>query len=55
MPGYGMYSRDLTGEYSTETNCPIVYQYIKDDDEGYRFCAMFPSMEYPGLVKVYLV
>ena len=57
MPACSGYFKDTTsGQYSAEKGFPIISYYGRFDDVGmgemYRFYALFPTLEYPGLFKV---
>ena len=47
------YWNDTTGgSYSLERNFPIVMHQTSSTDESYRHYVIYPSLEYPGMVKV---
>lgn len=56
MPGRGVYFNDkANGAFSIDQGFPIISyhaRYDVDAETKYRFYVLFPSMEYPGLVKV---
>ena len=52
MEGRSIYVKDKTGGiFSQEQNFPFLSADSEMKDQ-YRFYAFFPSLEYPGLVKV---
>lgn len=57
MPGLSVFFKEQRSSwerYSAESGFPIIYNYLYYRPEEYRFVCAFPSLEYPGMVKVVL-
>ena len=56
MPGLTVFFHERNTSdpcYSADKNFPIGYTYLYYRPGEYRFVCIFPSLEYPGMVKVW--
>jgi len=55
MPGLCVFFKEKTplrDTFGVDSGFPIIYTYLYYRPAEYRFVCAFPSLEYPGMVKV---